>query len=372
MRRRAPKKDSLTLTACTSRLLLASLLASPLCLLSQQIPGASHPVNIPASPHPTPAQSSTQPITIDAVATDKAGTPIPALTAADFTLLDNKAPRTLTNFQAHLGKDAPVEVVIVVDAVNTRFENVAYERSEIDKYLHTNEGQLPYPTTLAVFTDTGTQIQPGFTKSGNALSDALDHQEIGLRILRRSTGFYGAEDRLTLSLNTLRQLVATEATHPGRKLIVWISPGWPYLSGPAIDLDRKQQDGIFAEIVSLSTQLRQANITLSSIDPIGPADAGLRTFYYETFLKGVKKPSQVDLGDLSLQVLATQSGGLAISGNSDVAGSLRRCVADADAFYELTFTPPPTEIPNEYHHLELHTDKPGLTTRTRDGYYLQP
>ncbi len=353
----------------------ASLLAAvllPFAAAAQQPGASSRPVTIPASPNPTPAQSSTQPIIIDAVATNKAGPPVPALTAGDFTLLDNKAPRALSNFQAHTGKDAPVEVVIVIDAVNTRFENVAYERSEIDKYLHTNEGQLPYPTTLAVFTDTGTQIQPGFTKDGHALSDALDHQEIGLRILRRSTGFYGAEDRLTLSLNTLRQLVSVESQHPGRKLILWISPGWPYLSGPAIDLDRKQQDSIFAEIVSLSTQLRQAHISLSSIDPIGPADAGLRTFYYETFLKGVKKPSQVDLGDLSLQVLASQSGGLAISGNSDVAGSLRRCVADADAFYELTFTPPPAETPNEYHHLELRVDKPGLTVRTRDGYYLQP
>ncbi len=360
----------MTLAARSSLLLLASLLSAP--LISQQIPSSPRPVTLPTGQNPVPAQSSSQPVIIDAVATDKAGTPIPALTAADFTLLDNKVQRSLTDFHPRLGKDSPVEVILLIDAVNTRYQNVAYERSEIDKFLHSNEGQLPYPTTVAIFTDTGTQIQPGFSKDGNAISAALKAQNIGLRILRRSSGFYGAEDRLSLSLTALRQLVSVESQHPGRKLIIWISPGWPYLSGPAVDLSGKQQTGVFADIVSLSTQLRQAHITLYSIDPIGPADSGIRTFYYRAFLKGVKKPSQVDLGDLSLQVLATQSGGLAITGNSDVAGSLRRCVADADAFYELTFTPPPAEVPNEYHHLDLLVAKPGLTTRTRDGYYLQP
>ena len=220
--------------------------------------------------------------------------------------------------------------------------------------------------------DEGTQIQPGFTKDGNAISASLKAQDIGLRTLRRSAGFYGAEDRLNLSLTALRQLVSAESAQPGRKLIVWISPGWAYLSGPAVQLDRKQQNGIFAEIVGLSTAMRQNRITLYSIDPVGPADSGFRTFYYRAFLKGVKKPDQVDLGDLSLQVLATQSGGLAITGNSDVSGSIRRCLTDANSFYELTFNPPPAESQNEYHQLTLEVAKPGLTARTRDGYYLQP
>ena len=360
------------LAAHRSHLVFAAALLLPFIATAQQVPTTQHPVTLPTGQPNTPAQTSDKPITIDAVAIDKSGTPIPALSQSDFTLLDNKNPRALTGFNPRVGKDLPVEVILVIDAVNTRYDNVAYERSEIDKFLHANEGQLPFPTTLAIFTDTGTQIQPGFSKDGNAISAALKQQTISLRTLRRSSGFYGAEDRLNLSLTALRQLMSVEAQHPGRKLIVWISPGWPYLSSPAVELDGKQQTGIFSEIVGLSTQLRQDRITLYSIDPIGPADSGFRTFYYRSFLKGVQKPGQVDLGDLSLQVLATQSGGLAISGNSDVAGALRRCISDANAFYELTFNPPPSEKPNEYHHLDLLVAKPGLTARTRDGYYLQP
>ena len=65
-------------------------------------------------------------------------------------------------------------------------------------------------------------------------------------------------------------------------------------------------------MVGLSTQLRQARITLYSVDPLVSNQGVGRTSYYQEFLKGVSKPSQVNVGNLSLQVLAVQSGGLAL------------------------------------------------------------
>ena len=73
--------------------------------------------------------------------------------------------------------------------------------------------------------------------------------------------------------------------------MIWISPGWPFLTGPRIDLSDKDQQRISDNVVALSDRLRQARITLYSIDPLGTADAGgFRTSYYEEFVKGVKKP----------------------------------------------------------------------------------
>ena len=92
------------------------------------------------------------------------------------------------------------------------------------------------------------------------------------------------------------------------------------LSGPSIILTKKQQDGIFNEIVGLSTALRRSHITVYSIDPLGMNDAGsTRTFYYESFVKGVKKPNQSQFGDLALQVLATQTGGQVLNSSNDLA-----------------------------------------------------
>jgi VWFA-related protein len=175
-----------------------------------------------------------------------------------------------------------------------------------------------------------------------------------------------------MSLNTLQMLAAKEAALPGRKMILWVSPGWPLLSGPRIDLDAKQQQQIFAQVAELSTLLRRGRITLYSIDPLGANQSVTTQFYYEEFLKGVSKTSQVQLGDLGLQVLAEQSGGLALSGSNDISGQLARCVADASAYYELSFDPPPAEHPNEYHQLQIKVSTPGVSARTRTGYYAQP
>jgi hypothetical protein len=185
-------------------------------------------------------------------------------------------------------------------------------RPQIEKFLRAHDGHLAYPTSLAVVTDTGTQVQPDFSTDGNALSASLEKYEVGLRVIRRSAGFYGAEDRLQISLQALSSLISRESQQPGRKIILWVSPGWPLLSGPRVQLGSKQDQQLFAEIVNLSTQLRQNRITLYSVDPLGAGEGVMRANYYKDFLKGVQKPSQVEIGDLGLQVLAVQSGGQAL------------------------------------------------------------
>jgi VWFA-related protein len=319
---------------------------------------------------------STQPlpgrIVLDVVVTSKSGQPVSGLQQQDFTVSDNKVPQTLTSFQAINGRQAPVEVVVVVDAVNTDFQGVAYERDQVDKFLRVDGGRLAHPTALAIVTDRGAQIQEGFSTDGNALTASLDQYTIGLRTIRRSEGIYGAADRLELSLKALRELVGRESLRPGRKIILWISPGWPLLTGPRIEIDGKQQQQLFADIVSLSTQLRQARITLYSIDPLGTADIGARTFYWQEFVKGVSKPGQAQPGDLGLEVLATQSGGVALNSSNDIASELQKCLADTNTYYEVSFDPAQGDQSREYHRLEVHIAKSKLTARTREGYYSEP
>ena len=311
-------------------------------------------------------------INLDVVVTGKSGPPVPGLKEQDFALLDNKAPQAIASFRAVAPTQEPVEIIMVVDAVNTTFQSVAYERTEIDKFLRADGGRLARPTTIAVFTDQGMQLQEGFTQDGNALSASLEKEVIGLRTIRRSAGFYGAGDRFFMSLTALNQLVDREGTKPGRKLIVWVSPGWPLLSGPEVQLDGKQRQEFFENIVSMSTKLLQARITLYSVDPLGTSDFGTRAFYYQSFLKGVRGPNQTDIGDLALQVLAVHSGGLALTINNDITSMLRECVADTEAYYEISFDPPVETKQDEYHQLEIKVADSRLSARTSQGYYAQP
>ncbi len=315
--------------------------------------------------------ASASSITLDVVVTPNSGPPVADLQQQDFTVLDNKTPRRITSFHAFGGSQAPIHVIIVMDAVNVPYESIAYSRGELDKFLRANGGQLAYPTELAFFVDKGIQSQQAFSTDGNELSSSLNQYAVGLRDIRRSSQYQGSE-RFDLSINALRSLVANEAKVPGRKLILWVSPGWPLLSGPGVYLGGNQQNQIFSTIVGLSTQMREGGITLYNVNPIGASEGLGRDFYYQEFLKGVSKAGQVQIGDLSLQVLAVHSGGLALYGSNDMIAMLHQCVADGEAYYELSFAPPTADHRDEYHHIEVQVAKPGLTARTRDSYYSQP
>ena len=268
--------------------------------------------------------------------------------------------------------DPPVRIILLVDEVNLNFTRVAYERDQIKKFLQLNNGVLSHPMSMAFFSDTGTELQDVTSRDGNALLQAFDQHENALRTIRRDQGFYGAVERLQLCLNTLGSLAAKEAQTPGRKMVVWISPGWPILSGPGIELTAKEQASEFATLVSLSTALRTARITLYNVNPEG-AGAGVgREFYYKEFLKPVTAANRVLPGDLALQVLAQQSGGEVFTPSNDIAAQLTNCVADVDTFYTLTLDAAPPDKPNQYHALTVKVATPGLTARTRAGYYQQP
>jgi len=176
-----------------------------------------------------------------------------------------------------------------------------------------------------------------------------------------------------MSLKTLTSLVAYEGTRPGRKLMIWFSPGWPMLSGPNIQFSNKAEQHFFNSVVAASSGLRQARVTLYSIDPLGIADAGgVRTFYYEEFLKGVASARRAQPGNLALQVLAVQSGGRVLNSTNDLTAAIADCAADADAFYVLSFDAARADRANEYHAVQVTVAKPGIKARTRTGYYAQP
>jgi VWFA-related protein len=320
-------------------------------------------------------------LVLDVVVTDKSGNAVKGLEEKDFAILDNGHPQNILSFQASGGgvvtanvqpAEPPVKIILLVDEVNTNFRRVAYERDEIKKFLQQNGGILAHPISMAFFSDAGTEIQDNASRDGNALLAAFDQHETMLRSVRRSAGFYGAVERFQLSLNTLQLLAAKEAQRPGRKIVVWISPGWPMLSGPGIELSAKDDASLFASIVSISTALRDARITLYSVDPEGAgAGIGTQEFYYTEFLKPVTGAKKVLPGNLSLQVLAVQSGGLVLTASNDITGQIARCVAEADAYYTLTVGVAPADQPNAYHALDVKIATSGLTARTRGGYYTQ-
>ena len=313
-------------------------------------------------------------IALDVVVTDGAGKPVSGLEQQDFTILDNDHPQQLLSFKAVEGPkaDPPVEMVLVIDLVNTTFHNVAYERDQLAKFLRQNNGKLAYPTSLIIFGETGTQVQPHPTRDGNDLANLLESTNSSLRVIGRSAGFYGAEERLQGSYQMMNQLVAYEGSKPGRKLVIWLSPGWALLEGPSVQFSTQSLHAFFHSIVDFTNLLRTSRMTLYVVDPTGGDGNVMHTFYYESYLKGIKKWGDAGPGNLALQVLTMHSGGRVMNVGSDIVGELNACVEDAAAYYEMSFMAAPAERADEYHALTVKVNRPGLKARTNTSYYGQP
>lgn len=324
----------------------------------------------PVAPLPAqaPAQTDSEQMTIHVTVAARNGDPVDGLTKDDFTLTDNKHPEPITDLRAL--KQAQVSIVIVLDAVNLPYSEVSFARQQLGQFFSSNP-HLPQPTALAVLLSDGLKMQPGISTDGNALRSQLDHYEIGLREMPRSAGVYGAEERLQLSLSMFTGLVG-QLPKEGMKRIIWISPGWPLLSGPGIELNNSQRAPLFTNVVAFATQLRRYQIVVDAVNPGGASEDVGRTNFYETFLRAPRSLHDVELGQLGLQVVAQQSGGLVLNGSNDIAGLIQHAMAQSSGGYELTFTPAPGERENEYHELQVKVRRSGVAVHTTAGYYARP
>lgn len=354
---------------------LALSVASTICFIAIE-PAASTAQNaaaaqsVPVIPAVSVPSADPNRIAIDVEVADKLGHPITGLQAQDFTLLDNRQPSKILDFHeidARNPATDPVHVVIVLDTINADFDVFAQERELLVQYLKSGGGRLAHPTSLAILTEKGIQVEKTPTRDGNGLAATLTGANSELRMIGRSAGFWGAVDRMNWSLEQLNQLAAYEESQPGRKFAFVLSPGWPLLPFADFDATDKQLQWIFNSIAGFSNNLREAHLTLYALDPfeLGRTDP----FYYETFLKGVSRANDAQYGNLGLQVLATHSGGQVLSSARDVAGELDTVSRDTDDYYTLTFEAPPADHRNEYHEVQLKVDKPGAKVRTTTGYY---
>jgi len=350
-------------------------------------------------------------IQLDVVVTDKQGAPFFGLERNDFTLLDNKKAQGILAFHASKENtitstpETPSEVILVLDAVNGTFQEAAFAREQTAKFLRQNGGHLAIPVSIAVFTSEGLRIQPRPSSDGNALAALLEQASAGLQSAGSAAGSYGEIGRFQLSVKTLAAIAENEANRPGRKMLIWIGPGWPLLGGPNMASSAQDRQRFFDVIVELSTRLREARIALYSVSSINPVKgnatrmpptsaavtAGMvsaeapqahrvsegnsgapQELNYKEFLKGVKSARQADAGNLSLQVLAVQSGGRVLDPSNDLISEISHCLADLDAFYTISFDPPVAEHADEYHELKVVVNKPGLSARSYSGYYNHP
>lgn len=391
----------------TAAVLFSAILLAP----SFRVSHAQNPVLKQRTQAPAPPVDQGRCV-IDVVVTDREGHRVLGLGPQDFILSDNKQPQKLLTFSSVVQTlvksttpDAPAatprisfepaEVLLVVDSVNVGLTQQGNMREQATKYLRSNGGKLTAPTRLIFFTSAGIQVQNQPTLDGNALADLLEKIGAKVRVQNSAMGANGEVERFQLSVRNFSLIVENESRQPGRKLLLWLGPGWPLIENNSLVFNANNQEHNYDAIVSLLNRMREARMEVFSVRDESDVeshttsmgnnersmvrgidttsvDLTSHTTLYENYLNPVRKKSDADSADLSLQVLAIKSGGRVTDPSNDLAAEIARCVDDANSYYTLRYTPAESSKRLTYRAIDIKVNRPGLIARAIAGYYEAP
>ena len=120
-----------------------------------------------------------------------------------------------------LTAEPPAEIVLVLDTMNTSFQQMAVVRQGVEKFLRQDGGHLALPVSAIFLTDTGIKANQA-THDGNALAADIEKLPAPVHVINSAQGLDGLILRFGRSVDGLSQMTRYEATKPGRKLMIWV------------------------------------------------------------------------------------------------------------------------------------------------------
>ena len=298
-------------------------------------------------------------IRLDVVVTDGPGKPVAGLTRQDFRLLDNDRPQAIASFKppAAAGEDQEITIILVIDLVNAAADDVNSARTQLGKYLRLNDGKLANPVLIVAFAPDGLQIQSQPSTDGNSLASFVDQLKPSPAPAGQNVA---VSDQFSQSLQALTATADVALKVPGRKLLFWTGKGWPVPKADDPNMSMGENDANIGALVSLTNKLREGRIVIYGGD----------TAFRRDVNEGMTNLQKLDPATLSLGALAQRTGGHGLVRN-DLGGEINRAVATSAVHYTLSFTPPATDRPDDYHAIKLLPGQPKLTVHTFAGSYSE-
>jgi len=318
-------------------------------------------------------------VVLDVVVTDKKGNLVTGLKREDFSVTEAKEPQTILNFEspgAHqvgpevtinstadldrLAPRAPVNIILL-DEFNTRFEDMAFARYSLKKFLEKQPDKLTTPTMLIAVDLRHFTVLHDYTQNKKAVIDALNHHLVSYPWQIRGTSWI--PERVSTAFGTLMRVAEATVGHPGHKNMIWIGRGLPALNFANLEVDSQTRvDNAVQECVNA---LRDARVTLYSIDPAG--------LLVDTMAYG-QDASDIDPfgGNYTFNRLAKATGGKALYGRNDVDAEIGTTARDGNGFYTLTYRPASESLdPEKFRKIAVTLSRPDLVVTAREGYYVR-
>jgi len=328
-------------------------------------------------------------VLLDVVVKDKKGTVVNNLDANDFTVYEDGVFVKVTSFESpeehtfhhnsglldnagDLAKidSAPV-TILVLDELNTSFEDMAFARQKVEKYLDSQPSVLPQPTTLLVASNTALQTLHNYTQSREELRATLKKHlpELPYKMMHGGTNSASAYLRMAESLQSLHQISVASRGVAGRKSVIWVGKGFPTVN--LLLLDSRSSALMQEAVQHLTGELLEARVAIYTIDPASNVvGSGLVASPEELNDFEGQSDGQPFADGIKFSTLAPATGGQAFFARNDLDNELRNAAEQGGNYYTLSYIPNDTTRPSgSYHHIRVTVKNPDLVAVTRDGYY---
>ncbi len=353
------------------------------------------------------------------VVVHKKGEPVADLKKEDFTILDKGKPQKVAVFAVDSidthpkawpalppnifsnrlqRADTPTSTtVILFDGLNTRFQDQAYARKQIVKFL----GEIQPHDRVALyllggnlrilhdFTNNSEHLTQALAKYRGQISSELDAADPAPvdptgnddldQFLANSnqviSDFYNV-NKANFTLDAMEAIAHHLASLPGRKNLVWVSGGFPFTLGLepedfSLDHPNREHRTFNEETTRVARAMNDANIAIYPVDARGlMVDPRMSASVRGTSARGgVQAPKIFFPPNLdTMEILAERTGGKAFYNTNDLTSAVRNAVNDARVTYTLGFYPDSGDWDGKFHDIKVKVDRPGVDVRYRKGF----
>lgn len=347
-------------------------------------------------------RTSTRLVQVSVVVHDDRNRPVEGLRAEDFRVLEDGkelpvaffSPRAQDPARAVAATSDPGTftnripspanggvVAVVFDQLNTAPMDQAHARENLLKYLASIRPDDR--VALYLLTGDGVKVLYDFTRDAESLVKALrtvQPRDLAIRqdvlsdaLVRdldafargvlRDEGIYFDRLRTDTTLAALEGIASRLAGLPGRKNVVWISAGFPF-----IEYTPTGNSSAY-----FTPETRRATRALNHSDTaIYPVDARGLVVMSTTAKGQVATLSNVENSIAGLRAVADWTGGRLFYNANDVGAALGRAADDSRLTYTLGYYPVNENWDSKFRRITVKVRRPGTRVRHRAGYFAYP
>jgi VWFA-related protein len=364
-------------------------------------------------------------VQIDAVVTDKKGHAVTDLVAADFEILQDGHPQTVTQAAfmgtlagegapgaaaplpgpAPAGDDATIAdepseaIVFVVDDLALSVNSVSATRRALLSFADgmDDAAQVFLLRTAARVVEMRPVGGPAELRAAtrallprlgprgaDLLQDPMGGTPSPFDLQAQATGRYLNRLLARRSLLSLQDITDALRSWKGRKTLVFFSEGFPIWDSrrsetfsPFEEVYGRGED-VLDEVERLTDLANRASVVIHTVDPRGLLTAGISAsdgsmMTHDAILNALQtRRAALHASQGSLSRIAELTGGLSVLNANDLGAGVARILADSRGYYLVGYEPPRETFGRErprFHRLEVRVKRRGLRVRSRKGFF---